>query len=173
MKLMIASDIHGNLESTKLLIEKFHEYKADRLIILGDIYQGYSYKDSRDMADLFSTIRTKLYLLKGNCDYMDYISFSPVGLLEEYVMENNGRYIYFAHGHKGFPNVAFNEKDIYCHGHTHIPSIEELSGILVCNPGSISLPRGGFKPSYMIIDESGIYIFDLNDNIMMEYKFEV
>lgn len=38
MKFLIASDLHGSLESTKLLLQAFEKEKADKLILLGDIY---------------------------------------------------------------------------------------------------------------------------------------
>ena len=173
MKILVASDIHGNLENTKALINKFHEYKADRLIILGDIYPGYSYEDSLEMANLFSHICTKLYLLRGNCDNSYFDRHSPVGLLDEFNMKINDRNIYFNHGHRGFPSVEFKENDIYCHGHTHINDISLYHNIIICNPGSVSLPRGGTKSSFMIIDETGIYIYDFNDVLIKKYSFEV
>lgn len=173
MKLLIASDIHGNLDNTKILINKFEKQNADKLIILGDIYHGYSYQDSRDMAHLFSKIVTKLYLIKGNCDSIYDEEISPIGFVTNLSIKLNDRMIYFNHGHLGYPNVEFNEKDIYCHGHTHIPCIKNLDKIIVCNPGSVSLPRGGSKASYMIIDDIGIYIYDFSDNIIMNYLFEV
>ena len=173
MKILVASDIHGNLENTKILIDKFHEFKADRLIILGDIYPGYSYEESLEISNLFSHICTKLYLIRGNCDNYYFDRHSPVGLLEEFSMKINNRNIYFNHGHKGFPNAQFKEKDIYCHGHTHINDISLYHGIIICNPGSVSLPRGGTKASFMIIDDSGIYIYDFNNIIIKKYLFEV
>ena len=47
MKLLIASDIHGNLENTKRLLEKFTTSKADYLIILGDFGGVWYYPESR------------------------------------------------------------------------------------------------------------------------------
>lgn len=173
MKLMIVSDIHGYLDNTKALIKKFEMHKADKLIILGDIYHGYSYQDTNEMVNLFSKLCTKLYLLRGNCDSDYDEDISPVGLLKELVLEFNNRHIYFNHGHQGFPSVEFKQGDIYCHGHTHIPSIRELDKIIVCNPGSVSLPRGGYKASYMIIDDDGIYIYDFLDQLIINYNFEV
>ena len=173
MKILIASDIHGNLENTKELINKFYKYQADRMIILGDIYQGYSIEESMEIANLFSQIRTKLYLLRGNCDFATFDTFSPVGMFEEYNMKIGTKTIYFNHGHKGMPKVEFNENDIYCHGHTHINDITLYHNIIICNPGSVSLPRGGTKASFMIIDETGIYIYDFNDEVIKKYNFEV
>lgn len=173
MKLMIASDIHGDLDNTKRLIRKFEEQKADKLIILGDIYHGYSYQDTYEMVNLFSKLCTKLYLLRGNCDSDYDEDISPVGLLKELKIELGRRNIYFNHGHQGFPKASFNPGDIYCHGHTHIPSIRQLDQIIVCNPGSVSLPRGGSKSSYMVIEENGIYIYDFSDHLLIKHIFEV
>ena len=158
MKILVASDIHGDLQNTIELINKFYKYNADRLIILGDIYQGYSLEDSIEIANRFSQITTKLYLLRGNCDFTTFDRFSPVGMFEEYSMMIGTRTIYFNHGHKGIPKVEFKENDIYCHGHTHINDISLYHNIIICCPGSVSLPRAGSKASFMIIDESGIYI---------------
>lgn len=172
MKLMIASDIHGNFENTKILIDKFNNSKADKLIILGDIYHGYSYTDTRAMMDLFSTICTKLILIKGNCDSEFDVEQSTVSMYKEYSIRVNSRTIYFNHGHLGYPNVCFNKGDIYCHGHTHINEIV-VSDIIRCCPGSITLPRANTPASYMIIDEKGIYIYNFNDLIIKQYLFEV
>ena len=41
MRIMIASDIHGSAKYCRLLLERFREEKAGRLILLGDIlYHG-------------------------------------------------------------------------------------------------------------------------------------
>ena len=173
MKILIASDIHGNLENTIKLLEQFNKHQPDKLIILGDIYHGYSYSDSRQMANLFSEYCDKLILIRGNCDSIYDFDYSPVGLFNEYMIEFNNRNIYFNHGHTGYPNVTFNIGDIYCHGHTHINKIDNYNGIIICNPGSISLPRGGSLASYMIIDDNGIHIYDFKNNIIKELLFEV
>ena len=40
-----------------------------------------------------------------------------------------------------------------CGGHTHIPMSEmKGNGILCLNPGSVSLPKGGYPKSYMIFE---------------------
>ena len=41
MKLMIASDLHGSAKYTRLLLRRFEEEGADRLLLLGDLlYHG-------------------------------------------------------------------------------------------------------------------------------------
>lgn len=173
MKILVASDIHGNLENTVKLLDKFKLHSADLLIILGDVYHGYSYSDSRSMAHLFSEICDKLILIRGNCDSSFDSNYSPVGFRNQYHIELNNTNIYFNHGHTGFPNVDFNQGDIYCHGHTHINNIEKFNDIIICNPGSITLPRGGSEASYMIIDNCGIYIYNFKDIIIKQFVYEV
>ena len=173
MKLLVASDIHGSLENTITLMEKFKFHNPDKLILLGDTYNSYDCSVNRKLGDIFSEYCHKLVILAGNCDSEDDLEISPVGLYKEYMMMIGKRKIYFNHGHRGFPNVTFDPGDIYCHGHTHICKIEKYNEVIICNPGSVSLPRGGTPASYMIIDDSGIYIYDFRDNIVNKYLFEV
>ena len=41
--------------------------------------------------------------------------------------------------------------DVLLSGHTHIPVLEKRDGQVLCNPGSISLPKGGHSPSYAVL----------------------
>ncbi len=172
MKLFIASDIHGDLDRTKELIKKFKLSNADNLIILGDICSGYSYCQDKDMMELLESVSPRLVLLKGNCDTNMDLDITSVKMYDEYIVQMDNRRIYFNHGHQGICNIKFNKKDIYCHGHTHISNIS-VGDIIRCCPGSIVFPRGGGIASYMIIDDSGIYIYSLQDKIIMKYFFEV
>lgn len=175
MKLFIVSDIHGNVKNTNKVIELFKESLADYLIILGDLYHGGlwgSSQDARDIANALSHVCTKLYLLKGNCDWNTDEDYSPVGFKEILRVPFGKRYIYFAHGHRGIPMVEFKPGDVYCYGHTHINDINRMGDVIFCNPGSVSLPRGLSKASYMIIDEAGIKIYDFNNQVIKEHLWE-
>ena len=39
------------------------------------------------------------------------------------------------------------EPDVVVFGHTHMPFCETLGGILFLNPGSVTQPRGDYRPS--------------------------
>ncbi|MBL59014.1 MAG: YfcE family phosphodiesterase [Verrucomicrobiales bacterium] len=41
------------------------------------------------------------------------------------------------------------QPDVVIFGHTHEPFCETLGGILFLNPGSVTQPRGGFRPSML------------------------
>ena len=74
MKYLIASDIHGDKTSTERLIQILKEEKAEKLILLGDVYNhgprnnlpnGYS---PMDVASVLNAVKEKLIVVKGNCD---------------------------------------------------------------------------------------------------------
>ena len=44
--------------------------------------------------------------------------------------------------------------------------IEKFDNKIFLNPGSISRPRGESKKSFIIIDDNGIYLKDLDNNII-------
>jgi hypothetical protein len=50
------------------------------------------------------------------------------------------------------------EPDVVVFGHTHMPFCETLGGVLFLNPGSVTQPRGDYRPSMvrLIIDHGKI-----------------
>ena len=74
MKILIASDIHGSAYYLKKVLEKFKEEKADKIVLLGDIYnhgpRNSLPKDYAPMqvADMLNQINKDLTVIKGNCD---------------------------------------------------------------------------------------------------------
>ena len=63
MKILIASDIHGSAYYCRLLLERYREEKADKLLLLGDILyhgprndlpRGYAPKEELAMLKKFS-----------------------------------------------------------------------------------------------------------------------
>ena len=50
------------------------------------------------------------------------------------------------------------EPDVVVFGHTHMPFCETLGGILFLNPGSVTQPRGDYRPSMvrLTIDDGKI-----------------
>ena len=50
------------------------------------------------------------------------------------------------------------EPDVVVFGHTHMPFCETLGGVLFLNPGSVTQPRGDYRPSmvHLTIDNGKI-----------------
>jgi len=146
MLIAVVSDTHRvikYIDSAKELIKD-----ADILIHLGD--------NIDDVELLERSFKGKVYAVAGNCDYSTKYP-------KETIIEVNGRKIFFTHGDlygvkSSLNNIYYRGKeldvDIVLFGHTHEQIIEEAGGIILMNPGSISLPR--FKGRY-------VGFIDIND----------
>lgn len=163
MKIMFVSDIHGSSAKLDLAKEIYDFEKPDRIIFLGDLFYGY---DSSNLIEKYRSFRNAFFI-KGNCDREIDTEESGLGFMNYYYFEAFGKIIFCTHGHRYNkyypPEVDF---DIFVNGHTHIGLIEKEGNKYYLNPGSVSLPRGGSRASYMIIDDSGIYLKDLEQSII-------
>lgn len=165
MKIMIASDIHGSLYYTRLLLEAYKKSGAERLILLGDIlYHGPRNDLPRDynpkaVIGILNGISDELLCVRGNCDTdVDQMVLNFPILADYAVVMIDDKLFYLTHGHKwgidNFPNVK--KGDGIIQGHTHIPVIEERDGVLCINPGSVSIPKNGSKHQCMLY-QNGIF----------------
>ena len=74
MKVMFISDIHGSYYWANKAIEKYHEEKADKLVILGDIlYHGPRNDLPKDYApkqviSMLNEMKNQIYAVRGNCE---------------------------------------------------------------------------------------------------------
>lgn len=146
MKIIVVSDTHGDSERLQEVLAENKDF--DMLIHLGD-----GENDFRDVQTLYPT--KGMVYVAGNCDY---------GLHDEdHIAIVRGQRIFCCHGHRyrvdcGVELLAAaalrNECTIALYGHTHVPKIETLNGVQVMNPGSLTLPRGGSKRSYGVIEIS-------------------
>lgn len=175
MKLMFISDIHGiktNLEKVK---SKFKELNCDKLVVLGDLYyigprnkmiEGY---DIKAVESFLESMKDKLVCMRGNCDSEVDLMISNFPIMNELSLimtENHDLYI--THGHIYNESNWMKENSILIYGHFHIPFIKKIETNYYINPGSISLPKEGYKASYLIYDENKITIYDIDDNIIKE-----
>lgn len=99
----------------------------------------------------------KLYAVRGNCD-----GYSTLPL--EIILPIEQCRVLLVHGHRqGVKQnlhvlrtyAAQKQADVVCFGHTHQGLIQQEGDCLFLNPGSISLPRSGNLPSYMIVTIEG------------------
>ena len=169
MKILIISDIHSDYKSLDLVTKK---ETFDKLIILGDLF-SYSFHSNNlkdnSIIKLLQRYKDKLILIKGNCDY--YLDYEKLNLFAHDIitLTLNNHIVTFTHGHlynKGF--LPSYHGDIFISGHTHIPLLIKEKNIIYANPGSIGMPRGISKKSYIIFDDNKIAIKDLDNNIQKE-----
>ena len=166
MKILIVSDSHGmNGPLRKAILKE----APDMLIHLGDA--EYS---TMEIASWAGSPKTPCIFVKGNCDYNSYDS---AVIKNDAVFELKGHKFFCTHGHRqrvnyGLLTLSLTAQeqgcDIVLFGHTHVPYDsfgDALTGYdryygsagapslpRILNPGSISLPRGGSKRGYMIME---------------------
>lgn len=155
MTITVVSDTHGDFETLYEIVSR--NEGSDLFIHLGD--------GEREFYDVRSAFYDKAFIfIKGNNDWEDH----PQVL----VTELGGLKFYMCHGHRFdrlnlkeylSATASVNGCKAALFGHTHIPFNETVNGILLFNPGSTSLPRGGNLPTYGNID------IDPSGNISAEH----
>jgi putative phosphoesterase len=158
---MIASDIHGSAYYCRRLLEAFRDERADRLVLLGDILYHGPRNDlpreymPREVAAMLSGVGDSVLCVRGNCDAeIDQMLLAFPMMAEYAVLFSGRRVLYATHGHVFHEETPppLHPGDILLSGHTHVPSCSEREGRLFVNPGSVSLPKEGSGPSYMLYD---------------------
>ena len=182
MKLMIASDIHGDAEETARLIEAYHRSSADRLLLLGDILYhgprnelpaGYAPKK---VIELLCGIADELLCVRGNCDTEVDQMVLPFPILADYaVLCLDGLTVYATHGHKF--NTAtpppLKKGEILLTGHTHIPAAEKFGNEnFYINPGSVSIPKENSNKSYILYENREFVFYSLDGAVYDSVSFE-
>lgn len=182
MKLMIASDLHGSAPACRKLLDIFAASGADRLILLGDLLyhgprnnlpEGY---DPKAVIAMLSECADKLFCVRGNCDTeVDQMVLPFPILAETALLFVDGRTWFACHGHRSGANPTANDLpklpagSVVLTGHTHIPVLEtNENGILLLNPGSVSIPKGGFAPSYAVYKDGRFAVVSLDGEILLK-----
>lgn len=170
MKWLIASDIHGSAYYCEKLLNAFKEERADKLLILGDVLyhgprndlpEGYAPKKVIAMLNEF---KEKIMCVRGNCDtevdqmVLDFPVMADYGILTV-----GNRLIYATHGHKYNPDTLppLQKGDVLLYGHIHVPKCYEADGILIFNPGSVSIPKANSDHSYMTLEDNKLCLKSL------------
>lgn len=133
MLIAVVSDTHRY----ETYIKKVQECikNADILIHLGD--------NIDDAEEITKKFKGKVYIVRGNCDFS---SKYP----REDIIEVEGKKIFITHGHlysvkTTLTNIFYKGKevmaDVVLFGHTHESLVVEEEGMIIMNPGSVSLPR--------------------------------
>ena len=183
MKVLILSDTHGSLSAFEA-VERFFE-GVDLVLHLGDVLyhgprnpipEGY---DPKSLAERLK--EHDIVYVRGNCDAD--VDLMVLGLSEmprvrrgsfgsvDYVM---------AHGDLVEDPYSFameNEAKVVLLGHSHIPVLRDIEGILVLNPGSPSLPKGGYPGSFAILNVDGSHVeakvLDLKGDVILKGGFDL
>ena len=160
MKLMFASDIHGSLPATERVLSLFSQSGAQWLVILGDVL------NHGPRNALLNPFASRIIAVRGNCDSEvdQMLLHFPLTAPWQQVLLENSR-LFLTHGHLFGPDnlPALAAGDVLVYGHTHIPVAEKRGEIYHFNPGSVSIPKGGYPASYGLLDGNTLSVIALND----------
>ncbi|MFO7753516.1 MAG: YfcE family phosphodiesterase [Desulfobacteraceae bacterium] len=161
-RLIVTADIHGSF-STWLTVKELIR-KDDFLAVAGDLFDTkFGNRMDSDFQPEFiredaASICDRLFYVYGNCDtesffpkYTRHLEFSMFG-----------RHILLTHGHRFLPETSF-DPGIIIQGHTHVPKLEKINGVVHMNPGSLKKPKNRIY-TYGIIENGSAAIIDLKNN---------
>ena len=64
--------------------------------------------------------------------------------------------------------MNLKENDILINGHTHRSNMYKENNIYYINPGSISLPKSDYGPTYLVLEDNKFVIYDLDNKKIAE-----
>ena len=181
MKLLIASDIHGDIESAKVLVEAFVREGCDKILLLGDVLYHGPRNDlpgryaPKEVIALLNKYKDKILAVRGNCDTeVDQMVLEFPILADYALLSLDDLSIYATHGHnyntKTPPPLA--EGDILLHGHTHVIRAEKFgNGNTYINPGSITLPKENCPRSYVIYEAGKFTFYNISGEVVKTVEF--
>jgi len=150
MTILVISDTHKDLKNARLAIQHTMKTGLDIVIHCGDHIE-----DAKRLEKTFPQVT--FYYVPGNCDGWFFKESDKTK-----VLKIKDKKILFTHGDSYHINYNYDQlfevierKDAVlglC-GHTHIAHLERQNktGIIVVNPGSITLPRDSGYPSYAVL----------------------
>ncbi|MCR5663850.1 MAG: phosphodiesterase [Oscillospiraceae bacterium] len=180
MRWMVASDIHGSALWCRRLLEAFDREQPDRLLLLGDLlYHGprNDLPEAYAPKEVFAMLNERsgrLLGVRGNCDAeIDQLVLQFPMSADSMLLGAGKRLFFVTHGHlfdRGHL-PPLHAGDVFLQGHTHVPSCETLeNGVVLMNPGSVSLPKNGSESAYMLIDDRTVEWKSLSGAVWMRYE---
>ncbi len=151
MRICIISDVHGELDNVKLLIDKLRRENIDMVIYLGDDYGD---------VDLIEREGFKLIRVPGVYEEI----YKKPEIPNRRIENIEGWRILLTHTETKHQNdlpadpdpqelLSKGEIDILLHGHTHIPKVEVRGRQLIVNPGHLKKSdKKGYPATYAIMD---------------------
>ena len=176
MKILAASDIHGSAFYCRRLLEALEREEAPRMLLLGDILYHGPRNDlpaeyaPKEVIAMLNPLKDRIFSVRGNCEAeVDQMVLDFPVLADYWLLPVGQRMVFCTHGH------IYNEDnlppmmpgDSLLHGHTHIPRAELCGDHWILNPGSVSIPKNGFPPSYAILEDGIFTVKKLDGEEMM------
>jgi uncharacterized protein len=144
MRLLVMSDSHGNYPHAL----KAHELAGpvDHIIHLGD--------GAEDALLLEQVLEVPVFRVAGNCDL-------DTRLPQELTLDFGECRVFLTHGNRQLVKSGLRQligkglevgARVILYGHTHLPALQTVAGMLVVNPGAL---KQGFPESYAVLTLTG------------------
>ncbi|MBQ8584539.1 MAG: phosphodiesterase [Clostridia bacterium] len=181
MKLLIASDIHGDLDSAEAVLSAYEREGADKLLLLGDLlYHGPrndlpTTYNPKAVIELLNNNKDKILAVRGNCDTeVDQMVLTFPILADYAYLSLDGLSVFATHGHHH--NTAtpppLRRGEILLHGHTHVLCATPFGdGNWYINPGSAALPKEGNPRTYAVYENRAFTVKTLDGALVLKKEF--
>ena len=181
MKLIIASDIHGDLTAAEQVISFYKKEKCDKILLLGDLlYFGprnclTEHYNPQGVIKLLNENKSSILAVRGNCDAeVDQMVLEFPIMADYCYLSLDGLTVFATHGHHH--NTAtpppLRKGEILLHGHTHVLRCEEFGDEnFYLNPGSTTYPKENNPKTYMIYENRCFTVKDFDGNVMFSKQF--
>ncbi|MDD6468083.1 MAG: phosphodiesterase [Erysipelotrichaceae bacterium] len=174
MNYFVISDIHGSSYYLKLALECYHANKYDGILLLGDVlYHGPRNPlpkeyDTTIVYTKLNELKEEIIAIRGNCDSeVDQMVLQYPMMETSKIIQLGNRTVLLTHGHVDSV-IQRSDSDCVLSGHTHIPTADYIDQCYYLNPGSISLPKGGYPPSYGILTDTSFQVISLLDQSVIK-----
>ena len=181
MKLLIASDIHGDLDSANAVFSAYEREGCDKILLLGDLLYHGPRNDlpatyaPKAVIELLNANKDEIITVRGNCDTeVDQMVLNFPILADYAYLSLDGLSVFATHGHHHNMQTppALKCGEILLHGHTHVLKCEEFgNGNFYLNPGSIALPKEENPRTYMVYENKRFTVKDLLGNVILTKEF--
>lgn len=177
MKLLIASDIHGDAECCKKMLDAAAAFGADKIVLLGDLLYHGPRNDlpenyvPKSVIQMLNDVSDKLICVRGNCEAeVDQMVLSfPVMSDTAWIFDGEKNIsMLLSHGHKYNPEnlPPLPNGTVFLYGHTHVQGLSEVDGAICINPGSVSLPKQNNPKSFALYEDGKISVVSLDGDLM-------
>ena len=156
MKIFIATDVHGSAYWAQKVKEKFLASQCDVMVLLGDVYNHgprnpfpQEYAPMRT-AEIFSTLKDRLLVVKGNCDSEVDEMISDFDFLPQEALFAFGRRLFFTHGHvynkDNLPRLLKGDVLFYGHYSRALRKLRKRTESSASTSAAALCPRTGIIP---------------------------
>ena len=174
MKYFIISDIHGSALTLKKALAQFKAMECEFLVIMGDIL-NYGPRNSipeglnpKKVVEMLNPLAGWIIAVRGNCDAeVDQMILDFPCMADYALVVDNGKKLFFTHGHiYNEENMPKGDWNVMFYGHTHLWKLENGDGMIICNSGSITFPKQGNLPTFVVYDSGVISVYSLDGELL-------